>query len=105
MEKNETIILREFCQGGMSTREEGRDLLVLIIKFWKRVDSITLDFANEMIASTSFIDEVFGTLALLFSDEELKTKLRLENLDPIDKRMINATIAGRRKELEELEKA
>jgi hypothetical protein len=100
--KTETIILPEFCPGGMSTREEGRDLLVLILQLWKRVDSITLDFMNELVASTSFIDEVFGTLALHFSNEELKAKLKLENLDPIDRRMINATIAGRRKELANL---
>ena len=102
IKKNEHIILEEFCEGGMSTREEGRDVLVLILQLWKRVETITLDFSNELVASTSFIDEVFGTLALHFSNEELKAKLKLENIDPIDKRMINATIADRRRELEAL---
>lgn len=101
--KNEIIVLPEFCEGGMATREEGRDLLVFILKLWKRVDTITLDFANELVASTSFISEVFGTLALHFTDDELKTKLKLINIDEIDKRMINATITSRRKELKELE--
>ena len=100
MQKNEHIILTEFCEGGMSTREEGRDLLVLILQYWKRVGTITLDFGSELVASTSFIDEVFGTLALHFSNEELKAKLKLENIDPIDRRKINATITDRRKELE-----
>lgn len=102
MLKNEKIVLTEFCPGGMSTREEGRDLLVLILQLWKRVDTITLDFSDELVASTSFIDEVFGTLALHFSNEELKSKLSLENVDPIDRRKINATISDRRKELETL---
>ena len=100
MLKDEKIVLAEFCQGGMSTREEGRDLLVLILQLWRRVGTITLDFSDELVASTSFIDEVFGTLALHFSNEELKAKLTLENIDPIDKRMVNAVIASRRKEMQ-----
>ena len=49
------------------------------------------------------MDEVFGTLAMHFGNEQLKEKLTLINIDPIDKRMINSTIASRRKELKELE--
>ena len=96
------INIDEISEGDFSSREEGRDVLVLILKWWKRTDKIILDFKNIQVASTSFIDEVFGTLALHFSNEELKSKLKLENIDPIDKRMINATIADRRKELESL---
>lgn len=100
MEKNKIIDLETFSEGDLSSREEGRDVLVHILKWWKRADRITLDFKYIQVASISFIDEVFGTLALLFSNEELREKLTLENIDPIDKRMINAAIASRRKEME-----
>jgi len=103
MQKSKEIIdLEKFCKGGMSSREEGRDVLVLLLKLWKRSETITLDFNNIQVASVSFIDEVFGTLALHFTNEQLKEKLILKNLDDIDKRMINSTITSRRKELESL---
>ena len=104
MKEIEYIDLEEFCEGGMSTREEGRDVLVLILKLWKRAEKITLDFKNIQVASISFTDEVFGTIALHFSNEELKAKLTLENIDPIDKRMVNAAIASKRKEMEATDK-
>lgn len=102
MQKEIVIKITDISEGDFSSREEGRDVLVLILKWWKRVEKIIFDFDYVQVASTSFIDEVFGTLALHFSNEELKAKLKLENIDPIDKRMINATIADRRRELEAL---
>lgn len=95
--------IEELCEGGASTREDGRDILVLILKWWKRSKKISLDFKNIEFVCITFADEVFGTLAMHFSNEELKEKLDLINIDEINKRVINATISSRRKELEELE--
>ena len=101
--ENKILKMEDISEGDFSSREEGRDTLVLILKWWRRAERITLDFSDNLIASTSFVDEVFGTLAMLFSNEELQEKLELINIDPIDRRMINSTIHSRREELKEIE--
>ena len=103
MLENKILDIEELCEGEASTREDGRDILVLILKWWKRAKKISLDFKNIEFVTITFIDEVFGTLAIHFTNEDLLNKLKLINIDDIDKRMINAAISSRRKELEESE--
>ena len=103
-QKTTTLKLGEICDGGLTSREEGREVLVLILKWWKLANKIVLDFQNIHTSSISFIDETFGTLAFHFSNEELVSKLDLVNVGDSVKQMINKIISSRRKELEELEK-
>jgi hypothetical protein len=100
MQKEILVKLTDFSEEGVSTRDEGRLVLIHLLKLWKRYEKIILDFSNIQIASVSFCDEVFGTLSMHFNNDELKAKLTLVNIDPLDKQTINTVIAARRKELE-----
>ena len=56
------------------SRDDGKIIYEKIKKLWKNSDQSTINFANLLIASVSFLDEAFGHLALDYSQDELKSK-------------------------------
>ncbi len=89
------------------SREDGRIVYEKIKRLWNRSDRITINFANLLIASVSFMDEAFGKLASEYSQEELKRKLAFENINQYDRALLNDIISSRIRQrlLEELRKA
>lgn len=80
------------------TRRDGAVLREAIEKHWNDVEALVLDFAGVRIASVSFFDESLGRLALLHPLEELTTRVRVENIDPADRRLLDDIVRARSEE-------
>ncbi len=69
-----------------------------ILAEWDRWDHIVLDFCNRTIASASFLDEI-AKIGLDRSRDEIKAKLQVQKMDPLDRGLLNeylqARMAGR----------
>ncbi|MFA7254472.1 MAG: STAS-like domain-containing protein [Candidatus Omnitrophota bacterium] len=78
-------------------REAGQRLRLFLEDNWSSTDRFEVDFDQNKIASISFFDEVFGKLVFKYAPSELKTKLVLKNIDPLDKELLNSVINDRSK--------
>lgn len=77
------------------SRHDGGVLYDKIKGLWKDFDRLTLDFGNLLIASVSFMDEVFGRLALEHPPDELRSKLRFINMSEFDQALLNDIVYSR----------
>ena len=77
------------------SRADGKVIYEKIKNLWKTNDQIDIDFGNLAIASVSFMDEVFGHLALEYGQEQLRNKLRLLHINEYDRALLNDIILSR----------
>lgn len=56
---------------------------------------LVLDFEGVRMASSSFLDELLGRLAASHGPEVLTTRIQIQNLDPLVRRMADTVIAQR----------
>lgn len=77
------------------TREDGRVVYEKIKALWEEHDRISVNFANLLVASVSFMDEAFGQLATEHSQEELRKKLEFLNMSRFDRALLNDIIISR----------
>ena len=77
------------------SRDAGKIIYEKIKKLWKANDQVLVDFGNLVIASVSFMDEVFGHLALEYPREELRKKLKLLRINEYDRALLNDIILSR----------
>lgn len=77
-------------KGGESVRR-------LINDVWDAEDKIQISFEGVEVTTPSFMDEAFGKLVVDHSLEQLRDKLRFDNLNEEKKNMINKSIALRLK--------
>ncbi|MGA2734926.1 MAG: DUF4325 domain-containing protein [Syntrophobacteraceae bacterium] len=89
------IDIVEICGKKTVTREDGRVINQILMENWDRTDQFQIDFRNLMVASVSFIDEAFGSLALCNTSSELKRKLIFQNMVPYDRKLLNDIIVLR----------
>jgi hypothetical protein len=87
------------------TRSDGAELRAAIEKHWSDAEPVVLDFTGVRIASVSFFDESLGRLALLHPVEELTTRVKVENIDPADRRLLDDIVRSRSRERTELDSA
>ncbi len=80
------------------TRDDGEVVYDKIIKLWGQSGQITINFANLLIASVSFLDEAFGHLALEYSPRDLQKKLRFVKINDYDRALLNDIILSRVRE-------
>lgn len=80
------------------TREDGARLRQLIEQYWSDEDALVLDFSGLRIASVSFFDESLGMLATRHPVELLAQRVRVENINPQDRRLLNGIVLSRAKE-------
>jgi hypothetical protein len=80
------------------TRSDGAELRAAIEKHWADAEPLVLDFSGVRIASVSFFDESLGRLALLHPVEELTTRVKVENIDPADRRLLDDIVRSRLQE-------
>jgi hypothetical protein len=73
-----SININSICGKNIVTRDDGKKVYDLIIRHWNESTRIKIDFGNVLIASVSFMDEIFGKLALNMTDRKLcqNSKLR-----------------------------
>jgi hypothetical protein len=77
------------------SRDDGKIIYDEIKQRWQDCEQITVDFADLLIASVSFVDEAFGQLALEFSESELRSKLKFVNMNEYDRALLNDIILSR----------
>lgn len=59
-----------------------------------------MDFGNVLVASVSFLDEIFGKPATEYSPMELTTKINLTNIQGFDRALVNDIIRSRLQQTE-----
>lgn len=93
--KTKEINIQRVSGRNTVSREDGRIVYDKIKQLWGQSDQITIDFANLLIASVSFMDEVFGHLALEYSPDELRAKLKFVNMSEFDRALLNDIVYSR----------
>jgi hypothetical protein len=83
------------CASSRISREDGQRLRMEIEKHWDDPGLITVDFGNVTIASLSFLDEGLGVLALTHSLDEIRKRIRVENIKQPDRAVLNRLMASR----------
>jgi hypothetical protein len=84
-----------FCGKNVVTRDDGKKVYDLIIAEWDKNDKIKIDFGNVLIASVSFIEEIFGKLALQFARSDVQSKIQIDNIQDFDKALVNDILISR----------
>jgi hypothetical protein len=92
--------IAEFCHAKHVTRGDGALLRRAIIERWDEADPLVLDFTGLRIASVSFFDESLGLLAKAHPLGELTRRVRVENIDPSDRNLLNSIVLARSRERE-----
>lgn len=91
--------INEFCGKKNVSRADGAVVYDKISKKWKN-QNIEIDFDNVLIASVSFIDEVFGQLALNYPLTEIQAKVKLSNVQDFDRALISDVLQSRSRQRE-----
>lgn len=73
----------------------------MIVANWNSGETIELDFEGVRIASVSFFDESVGLLALEHPPSEISARIRVVNIDPADRFLLNKVVSDRIHEREE----
>ncbi|MFC1521542.1 STAS-like domain-containing protein [Elusimicrobiota bacterium] len=89
------IQIKTICGKNTVTRDDGKKIRKLIKEAWAKDEIVELDFGNLIIASVSFMDEAVGVLALKHTKEEITIKIRLKNINPQDKVLLNDILLSR----------
>ena len=88
------------CHTARVSRGDGALLRRLIEEHWSDPEPIVLDFESVRIASVSFFDESVGLLARAHPLEVLRDRVRVENIDPSDRSLLNQIVQSRARERE-----
>jgi hypothetical protein len=95
--------ISEFCKARHVTRIDGAHLRREIQQRWHQDDQLVLDFSGVRIASVSFFDESLGLLAREHDLEDLKRRVKVENMDPADRALLNSIVVARSRERKQAE--
>lgn len=93
------IEIKKFTDKSRVRRKDGKKLRKIVEEFWN-AEKFELDFSYIAIASVSFLDEVFGKLALEHSTDELRKKIKVKNITDYDRGLINDIIRSRSRQRE-----
>ena len=89
------ININKVCGNNIVTREDGKKVHDLIIQQWNEFEKIQIDFGNVLIASVSFIDDIFGKLAFEFERQTVQSKLQIVNIQDFDRALVNDILISR----------
>jgi len=92
------LLISEFCGSNHVTRADGARLRGEVEAHWNDAEPLVLDFSELRIASVSFFDESLGLLAAKHPVEELAAKVKVINIDPQDRSLLNSIVSSRAKE-------
>ena len=92
------INIATYCKAARVSRGDGALLRKAIEESWDSWEQIVLDFSNVTIASVSFFDESLGMLARRHPLDDL---VRVENMMPSDRALLNSIVLSRAKERKE----
>lgn len=99
------INIKELCGKKIVTRDDGERLNKILSEKWDNEKTFEIDFNNTLVASVSFMDEVFGKLVTQCTKEDLQKKLKLKNILEYDRALLNDILSSRfrQKDLEKPE--
>jgi hypothetical protein len=86
------------CGTSRVSRNDGEALRRIIESHWDDPEPLVLDFSSVVIASVSFFDESFGLLALRHPLSELTIRIKVENIKPPDRKLLNSIVLARERE-------
>ena len=92
------IGIATYCMSSRVTRGDGAHLRRAIEEHWDDDEPLVLDFSGVRIASVSFFDESLGLLAKAHPIPELQRKIKVVNIDPADRALLNQIVVAREKE-------
>lgn len=86
-----TIEIKKEFRSDYITREAGERLRQQIVEAVRNSQTVTVDFLDIVVASTSFLDEAFSKLADVKEVEakDVERYLVIKNLDPRDKQVLD----------------
>jgi len=90
--------IASYCKTARVTRGDGARLRRAIEETWNVGEPLVLDFSGVNIASVSFFDEALGLLAKEHPLDELTARVRVENISPGDRTLLNSIVTSRAKE-------
>lgn len=94
------IQIAQLSHGSNVTRADGAVLRTAIEQRWNDAEPVILDFQALRIASVSFFDESVGVLAKAHGREVIAKRLRVENIDSSDRKLLNEIVSSRAREHE-----
>lgn len=89
------INISSMCGEKTVTRDDGEKINKILSEKWGEESTFDIDFDNLLVASVSFMDEAFGTLALEHSKEDLQKKLKFSNIVDYDRALLNDILYSR----------
>ncbi|MBK8994478.1 MAG: STAS-like domain-containing protein [Myxococcales bacterium] len=92
------IHIETFCHTKRVSRGDGAFVRRAIEERWSDSEPVVLDFEGVRIASVSFFDEALGLLARKHDIDTLKSHVKVENIDPADRQLLNRIVLARAKE-------
>ncbi len=92
------LSVAKICGANRVSRPDGEALRHLLETHWNDREPLILDFDGVVIASVSFFDESFGVLALRHPLAELTQRIKVENIKPPDRRLLNSIVLARDRE-------
>ncbi len=92
--------IESYCRTKRVSRGDGAHVRRAIEEHWNDAEPLVLDFDGVRIASVSFFDEALGLLARKHELEILTQHVKVENIDPADRTLLNRIVLARAKERE-----
>lgn len=89
------ICVKLFLHSKVTSRADGEVLREHLLRNWDSVDSFELDFNGLQVASVSFLDEAFGMLAEHYGKKEILQKVKTQNVDELDQKMLDSILRSR----------
>ena len=97
------IAIATYCDSKLVSRGDGALVRRAVEKHWDDNEPLLLDFSGVRVASVSFFDEALGLLARKFPLDEIRVRVRVENIDPTDRALLNRIVIARAREREVLQ--
>jgi STAS-like domain of unknown function (DUF4325) len=94
------LLVAQVCRAARGSRRDGEELRHLLEAHWDDAEPVVLDFDGVTIASVSFFDESFGVLAQNHPLAEVTARIRVENIKPDDRQLLNSIVLARKRERE-----
>ncbi len=89
------ININKSCGKNTVSRADGKKIYSLIVGAWHKEKQIVIDFGDISVSSISFLDEALGVLLLKYSPKDILSKIKLVNIRPFDKSVLNNIMSSR----------
>ncbi len=92
------INIKKKCGNNIVTRADGEKIRNLIERNWQKEKTFEIDFDHLSIASVSFMDEAFAKLVNAHTVDEIREKLKFQNIQKYDLALLKDILISRSKQ-------